>query len=85
MSIEQDNRKKTQKLAPIWRAVLEVGFIIFLFYSNLLMGEFTRSGQGQTKGLLWAVEDIFTKANLSIAFILALVGYLIIEFFRSRL
>jgi len=21
-----------------WRAVIEVGFIIFLFYSNLLMG-----------------------------------------------
>ena len=28
----------------IWRAVIEVGFIVFLFYSNLLMGEFTRSG-----------------------------------------
>jgi hypothetical protein len=24
----------------IWRAAIEVGFIIFLFYSNLLMGEF---------------------------------------------
>ena len=29
-----------------WRAVIEVGFIIFLFYSNLLMGEFERSGIG---------------------------------------
>jgi hypothetical protein len=27
----------------VWRAVIEVGFIIFLFYSNLLMGEFERS------------------------------------------
>jgi len=24
----------------IWKAAIEVGFIIFLFYSNLLMGEF---------------------------------------------
>ena len=24
----------------VWRAMIEVGFIIFLFYSNLLMGEF---------------------------------------------
>ncbi len=24
--------------------MIEVGFIIFLFYSNLLMGEFERSG-----------------------------------------
>jgi hypothetical protein len=30
----------------VWRAVIEVGFIIFLFYSNLLMGEFERSGMG---------------------------------------
>jgi hypothetical protein len=30
----------------VWRAVIEVGFIIFLFHSNLLMGEFERSGIG---------------------------------------
>ena len=35
----------------ILRAVIEVGFIIFLFYSNLLMGEFERSGMGRTRGL----------------------------------
>jgi hypothetical protein len=85
MSIEQDNGNNTRKLAPIWRAVLEVGFIIFLFYSNLLMGEFTHSGQGQAKGLLWAVQDIFTEANFLIAGILGLVGYLVIEFLRRRL
>ena len=28
----------------VWRALIEVGFIMFLFYSNLLMGEFGRSG-----------------------------------------
>ena len=30
--------------------MIEVGFIIFLFYSNLLMGEFERSGMGQKRG-----------------------------------
>lgn len=25
-----------------WRAAIEVGSIVFLFYSNLLMGEFER-------------------------------------------
>ena len=34
----------------VFRAVIEVGFIIFLFYSNLLMGEYERSGMGQKKG-----------------------------------
>ena len=47
----------------ILRAVIEVGFIIFLFYSNLLMGEFERSGMGQKKGMDWAIADVFTVAN----------------------
>ena len=33
--------EKTAGLNPLWRAVIEVAFIVFLFYSNLLMGEFT--------------------------------------------
>jgi hypothetical protein len=38
----------------IWRAVIEVSFIIFLFYSNLLTGEFERSGMGVKRGVVWA-------------------------------
>ena len=51
----------------IWRAAIEVGFIIFLFYSNLLMGEFERSGMGLRRGVVWAIEDVFTIANFEIA------------------
>jgi hypothetical protein len=68
----------------IWRAVIEVGFIIFLFYSNLLMGEFEKSGMGRARGLAWAVRDILTAANFGIAMIAALVGYLLFEFLRKR-
>ncbi len=39
----------------VWRAVIEVGFIVFLFYSNLLMGEFERSGMGLKRGVAWAI------------------------------
>jgi uncharacterized protein with PQ loop repeat len=78
-------QRKTKKLNPFWRAVLEVGFIVFLFYSNLLMGEFTHSGLGQSKGLMWAVQDIFTMTNFIIAIVLALIGYLVFEFLRNRL
>jgi hypothetical protein len=42
-----------------WRALIEVGFIVFLFYSNLLMGEFERSGMGRPRGLAWAIRDMF--------------------------
>ena len=36
----------------VWRAVIEVGFIVFLFYSNLLMGEF---------------EDVYKRQNIGLA------------------
>jgi hypothetical protein len=68
----------------IWRAVIEIAFIIFLFYSNLLMGEFERSGMGQTRGITWAIRDIFTAANFEIAMIAALIGYILFEFLRKR-
>ena len=69
----------------VWRAVIEVGFIIFLFYSNLLMGEFERSGMGQKRGLAWALGDIFTAANFGIAMIAGVIGYVVFEFLRKRL
>lgn len=67
----------------IWRAVIEVSFIVFLFYSNLLMGEFERSGMGEKKGLAWAISDIFTSPNFGIAVGAALVGYILFEFLRK--
>jgi hypothetical protein len=69
----------------IWRALIEAGFIIFLFYSNLLMGEFERSGAAQGRGLAWAIGDIFTTANFAIALIAALIGYVLVEFLRKKL
>jgi len=73
-----------RKLAPLSRALVETGFIIFLFYSNLLMGEFTQTN-GQGKSLLFAVKDIFTLANFMIAMITALIGYLVVEYLRRKL
>ena len=74
---------RTGKLAPIWRAMVEVGFIIFLFYSNLLMGEFTHANS-RGKSLVFAVRDIFTINNFVIALISGLIGYLVVEFLRKR-
>jgi hypothetical protein len=68
----------------IWRAVIEVSFIVFLFYSNLLMGEFSRSGKGRQMGLAWALEDILTPANFEIAIGAGVIGYVAFEFLRSK-
>ena len=68
----------------IVRAAVEVGFIVFLFYSNLLMGEFTRgNGTGKTLGM--ALYDIFTAENFAIAIVSALVGYVMFEYLRKRI
>jgi hypothetical protein len=73
------------QLTPFWRAVIEAGFIIFLFYSNLLMGEFTRANGAHGKTLVAALWDIFTVANFAIAVISALIGYLVVEYLRRKL
>ena len=65
--------------------MIEIAFILFLFYSNLLMGEFERSGMGQKRGLAWALRDIFTSANFGIAMIAGVIGYVVFEFLRKRL
>jgi hypothetical protein len=75
--------KPPRKLAPIWRALVEVGFIVFLFYSNLLMGEFTRANS-DGKTLAFAVQDIFTATNFVIACISGMIGYVIVEFLRKK-
>jgi hypothetical protein len=69
----------------LFRTLVEVGFIIFLFYSNLLMAEFERSGVGRDRGLMWAIGNIFTASNLAVALAAALVGCVLIEFLRNRL
>lgn len=68
----------------IWRAIVEVGFIVFLFYSNLLMGEFSRSGRGHEMGLAWAVADVVTPANFAIAIVAAAIGYVVFETLRKK-
>jgi hypothetical protein len=71
------------KKKSAFKAVIEITFIIFLFYSNLLMGEFERSGMGQRRGVVWAIKDVVTAANFEIAAFTALVGYFVFEFLRS--
>jgi hypothetical protein len=72
------------RFAPIWRAVIETAFIVFLFYSNLLMGEFTVAN-GQGKSLAFALHDFFTEMNFVIAVVSAPIGYMVFEYLRKRL
>jgi len=76
--------KNRWPLIRITRALIEVAFIVFLFYSNLLMGEFTRTNE-QGKALAFALCDIFTVTNFSIALISALIGHAVFHSLRKWL
>ena len=73
--------RKQENITPILRTIIEMGFIIFLFYSNLLMGEFTQTNGAQGKTLVFAIRDIFSVTNFIIAVISSLVGHVVFEHF----
>jgi uncharacterized protein with PQ loop repeat len=68
---------------PHLKAAIEVGFIIFLFYSNLLMGEFTRT-TGRDMTLLVAIANIVTVKNFAIALFTSVIGHLGFDILRKK-
>ena len=64
--------------------MIEVGFIVLLFYSNLLMGEFTATNS-PGKSLAFAMNDILTRTNFLIGLFSALIGYLAFEYLRKKM
>ena len=80
MNRKIDNQRRGRAML---RAVIEIAFIVFLFYSNLLMGEFT-AAHGPGKTLSAALGDVITGKNLMIALVSATIGYLVVEFLRRR-
>jgi hypothetical protein len=76
--------EKLTRMQEFHRAAIEIGFIIFLFYANLLMGEFTRS-HGPSRSLAFALRDILTWTNFSIGFVAACIGHWAFEHLRRRL
>jgi phosphotransferase system glucose/maltose/N-acetylglucosamine-specific IIC component len=77
-------RFKNTFLANLVRAMIEIGSILFLFYSNLLMGEYTHSNSLPGKTLSMAINDIFTLTNFIIGNIAAIIGYFVFEFLRRK-
>ena len=78
-------KESVDKAKYVGRTVIEVAFIMFLFYANLLMGEYTKTGKGRINGMVWAVQDIFTFDNFTIAIVAALIGHLFFGAIRKTL
>jgi Trk-type K+ transport system membrane component len=82
--MESSNKRGRSGYRRLLRDLVEAAFIVFLFYANLLMGEYTREGKGWERGFAWALHDIFTVANFEIAVVAAIVGHYIFELLRKR-
>ena len=67
------------------RLIIEVAFNMFLFYANLLMGEFERANSAGGKSMAAALADIFTATNFTIGIAASLIGYVIVEFLRGKI
>jgi len=80
-----NKNESSKRFTPLWRMLIEVGFIIFLFYSNLLMGEYSQSGAGRQNGFAWALQNIFTLNNFIIAIVAAFIGYFLFGYVRRKL
>ena len=66
-----------------FRVCVEILFIIFPFYSNLLMGEFTvQNGGGKTWSA--ALTNIFTEKKFWLALVCAGLGFVVFEALRKR-
>jgi len=75
--------REPRKLTSIWRAIVEVGIVVFLLYPTLLMREFTRTSE-QGKSLIFAIKGIFTLASLVVAIISGLIGHVVWEYLRKQ-
>jgi hypothetical protein len=78
-----EGKLKNKAISHILRGVVEVLFIIFLFYSNLLMGDYTRNGSAHGRNIFWGIHDVFTEANFEIALVAAIFGYILFESLRK--
>ena len=77
--------EKKEKNVPVLTALVEMGFIIFLFYSNILMGEFTRAKMALNRDFSEVFTDVFTWTNFLIAIVASFFGHFVFTFFRKRI
>jgi len=66
-----------------WRIPTAATFLTFRLL-HCVGGATLGSGKGREMGLAWSIADILTLGNFAIAITAALIGYVIVEFLRSK-
>ncbi len=74
-----------KKSSFLLRTILEMSFIIFLFYANLLMGQYNSGHTLADRSIIAAFRNIFTLDNFVIAVVAAFVGHVAFDQLRKRL
>ena len=64
---------------------VELLFILFIFYANILMGEYTHSNMVHNKGLWASINNILTLDNFIIALVAALISHFVFGYLRKKL
>jgi hypothetical protein len=67
------------------RAIIEMTFILFLFYANLLMGQYNLGHSFANRSIVEACRNIFTIENAIIGVVAAFVGHVAFDHIRKRL
>jgi hypothetical protein len=77
--------KISERRRAVYKALIEIGFIIFLFYSNLLMGQYNLGHNFAQRPILEAIKNICTIDNFGLAVIAAFIGHVAFDRIRRRL
>jgi len=77
--------KRIKRSSFLLRTILEMSFIIFLFYSNLLMGQYNFGHGFADRPITAALRNIFTVDNFVIAVLAAFVGHVAFDQLRKRI
>lgn len=78
-------KEPSERRHAVYRALLEMSFIVFLFYSNLLMGQYNAGHSFSDRPLLVACKNIITFDNFIVGVIAAFFGHVAFDNIRNRL
>jgi hypothetical protein len=71
------------RLENVARAAVEITFIMFLFYGNLIMGQYTRTAPHHLP-LVKALVNVFTFEDFVVGLVFAIIAHVVFDRLRHR-
>ncbi len=77
-------KKLSERRRAFYSSLIEMSFIIFLFYSNLLMGQYNLGHDFAQRPIFEAMKNVFTIDNFGVAVTAAFIGHVAFDSMRKR-